>query len=126
VKSLEYFILSYSVGAIALTLAILTLRGHFEEYKRPFFVLWFLGITMSALSAFRDYPDGTPDQWLPIPIYWPLAILGTLSFILLLVMLTQRYTNYKKAFFLLTIIIATKWTIVHLFKLFLALQGIAI
>jgi hypothetical protein len=126
VKSMEYFILSYTVGAIALTLAILTLKGQFEEYKRPFFVLWFLGITMSVLSALRDYPEGTPDQWLPIPVYWPLTILGALSFILLFVMLIPRFTNYKKAFILLTFIIASKWTIVHLFKLVLALQGIVL
>jgi hypothetical protein len=121
---MEYFILSYSVGAIALIIVALAFKGYFEDYKRPFFVLWFLGIAMSAFAAFRDYPDGTPDQWLPIPIYLPLSILGAVSFILLFVMLTPRFTNYRKAFILLTIIIATKWTIVHLFKLVLALQGI--
>lgn len=121
---MEYLILSYSVGAIALTLVILAARGYFEDFKRPFFVLWFLGIAMSALSALRDYPSGTPDEWLPIPVYWPLSILGALAFILLFVMLMPRFTNYRKAFILLTVIIASKWMIVHLFKLVLVLQGI--
>ena len=121
---MEYLILSYCVGAIALTLVILTAKGYFEDFKRPFFVLWFLGIAMSAFAAFRDYPSGTPDEWLPIPVYWPLSILGVLAFILLLAMLTRRYTDYRKAFILLTIIIAFKWVIVHLFKLILALLGI--
>jgi hypothetical protein len=121
---MEYLILSYSVGAIALTLVILAAREYFEDFKRPFFVLWFLGIAMSALSALRDHPSGPPDEWLPIPVYWPLSILGALAFILLFVMLIPRFTNYKKAFILLTIIIASKWAIVHLFKLVLALQGI--
>ena len=123
---MEYLILSYTVGAIALTLVILTFKGHFEDYKRPFYVLWFLGIAMSALSALRDYPSGTPDEWLPIPVYWPLSILGALAFILLFVMLMPRNTNYKKAFMTLTVIIASKWVIVHLFKLILVLQGIVI
>ena len=121
---MEYLILSYSIGAIALTLVILAAKGYFEDFKRPFFVLWFLGITMSIFSALRDHPNGPPDEWLPIPIYWPLSILGVLSFILLFVMLFRKYTNYRKAFILLTIIIASKWAIVHLFKLVLALQGI--
>jgi hypothetical protein len=121
---MEYLILSYSVGAIALTLIILAVKGYFEDFKRPFFVLWFLGISMSVLSALRDHPSGPPDEWLPIPVYLPLSLLGALSFILLFVMLTPRYTNYRKAFFLLTVIIASKWVIVHLFKLVLALQGI--
>ena len=84
---MEYLILSYCVGAIALTLVILAAKGYFEDFKRPFFMLWFLGIAMSALSALRDYPSGTPDEWLPIPVYWPLSILGVISFILLFVML---------------------------------------
>jgi len=121
---MEYLILSYGVGAIALTLVILAAKGYFEDFKRPFFVLWFLGIAMSALSALRDHPSGPPDEWLPIPVYWPLSILGALAFVLLFVMLTRRYTNYRKAFILLTIIIAFKWALVHLFKLILALQGI--
>ncbi|MFW9956395.1 MAG: hypothetical protein ACFFD3_17765 [Candidatus Thorarchaeota archaeon] len=121
---MEYLILSYSVGAIALTLVILAAKGYFEDFKRPFFMLWFLGIAMSALSALRDYPSGTPDEWLPIPVYWPLSILGALAFILLFVMLIPKYTNYRKAFILLTIIIASKWAIVHLFKLVLVMQGI--
>ena len=121
---MEYLILSYGVGAIALTLVILAAKGYFEDFKRPFFMLWFLGIAMSALSALRDYPSGTPDEWLPIPVYWPLSILGALAFILLFVMLIPKYTNYRKAFILLTIIIASKWAIVHLFKLVLVLQGI--
>jgi peptidoglycan/LPS O-acetylase OafA/YrhL len=121
---MEYLILSYCVGAIALILVILAAKGHFEDFKRPFFVLWFLGIAMSAFAAFRDHPSGPPDEWLPIPVFWPLSILGALAFVLLFAMLTRRYTNYRKAFILLTIIIASKWVIVHLFKLILALQGI--
>ncbi len=91
--------------------------------KAAFFILWIIGLSMSALAGIRDNPDGTFQM--PGCISIPLMLLGFSAVLLLIAMLVgirvPPISGYREAFVALAIIIAAKWVIVHLYNL---IQGI--
>jgi hypothetical protein len=120
-------IISNIVSVIAFIMIILGFKEKqlpvYYNEKLYFYMLFVLGLAMSTLAGFRDFPDG--NFKLPQLMLWTLMLLGFLAFVLLVGVLFKLkipvQINYKTAFYILSIIIVSKWILTRsylLFKLF--------
>jgi hypothetical protein len=115
---------SYAVGITAFLSIYAVLTGKkilmFGNMKIGFIALFILGFAMSILAGLRDFPDG--KFTMPSILLGILMALGFVAVVLLILMIIgvkiPWIPTYKEAIFVLGAIIITKWSIVHLYKIF--------
>jgi hypothetical protein len=114
-------LVSYVVSALAAFLMYTVLSANrtlaLFEPRYAFYLLWVIGLAMSGLAGTRDMVDG--KFTLPNVINYPLIALGIAAFVLLVVtafhIRVPFITGYRDAFVALSVLIAAKWGMVHLY-----------
>lgn len=115
-----YIIIVYTIEIIATVLIILTLSRKIENEELIFYIVWLMGLMMSAFSSIRDAIVEAPslDLLFPKILFWLLAILGGLCFVLLIASFFSGVSNYWVLFIILAVILSCKWLITHGFKIY--------
>ncbi|MFZ5353404.1 MAG: hypothetical protein ACOZCL_11890 [Bacillota bacterium] len=106
-------LISNGIAIAAAILFYLSLSGSrlpiISNNKAAFFILWIIGLSMSAVGGMRD---GDIMFNMPKPIMWILMALGIIAFILLVFMLFSirkpLLFDYKTAIIILAVIISAK------------------
>ena len=109
----------YPLEITATILFILTVVGIIRDATVMFYVIWFMGLLMSAFSAMRDIPkDKTPNDVFP-PLYLYIIYgLGIFQVVLLIAMFFPQLNDFSLALIISFAGIAAKWCVVHGYKLY--------
>ena len=115
-----YAILSYTIEVIATVLIVLTLSRKIENEKLIFYIVWVMGLMMSAFSGIRDstIEAPTPDILFPKILFWSLTIIGVLCGILLMASFFKGVSDYRVLLIILAVMLSIKWLITHGYKIY--------
>jgi hypothetical protein len=122
-------IISFTVSMIALLVMIITLSETnlplLSDFGSAFLILFIIGFVMSALSGARDNSEG--EFTMPKTMWLPLAILGALSFLLLIMGIFNIQfliiNTHADRFVVLSLMIIAKWVYVHSYNVSLLLKA---
>ena len=112
---------SYINEIIALILFILTLTEVIPNEIIMFYVIWIMGLLMSAFAGARDSGDGEeprpPQETFTPLIAYILMGIGGFQVVLLITTFIPNLWNFTLALIILFMSIGVKWIIVHGYKL---------
>jgi len=112
-------IVVYSIEIAATILFILTLAGVITDATVMFYVIWIMGLFMSAFSAARDIPaEKTPKDVYPPLICYVLYGLGIFQIIIFIAMFFPQLNDFRLALIITFTGIVVKWCVVHGYKLY--------
>lgn len=114
---------SYINESIAIILFFLTLIEVIPNEIVMFYILWVMGLLMSAFSGARDMVSDGEEPKKPQEVFTPLIAyslmgIGGFQVVLLITTFIPLLWNFTLALIVLFISIAVKWGLVHGYKFY--------